>query len=160
VDGTSVSARTSCWTSEALDPSAANPTSDERRLDPPIGGAVGTHLTVYAMRTSGADTSVCRGRAQALGTLAFSLIHGLKPVDMLIGAGDADFAEAHVLPTLRGARFTRGLWVGKFLKTCTWRQLTEEGTGYVVPAVETISHADNFAGHGLTAAMSLEWAGV
>jgi sulfopropanediol 3-dehydrogenase len=264
---------------------------------------------LYAMRTSGADAVVCLGGVQALAAMAFGLIEGLKPIDMLVGAGNAYVAEAkrqlfgrvgidllagpteilviadgqadphlvaadllgqaehgptspagliaigedvgraviaevetlletwptaevagqawrehgwvavaqddddaiaisddaayehlevqvapeklptylarlrnygslflgdqatvaygdkavgtnHVLPTLRGARYTGGLWVGKFLKTCTYQELTEEGTRHVAPAVEAICAAENFAGHGLTATMRLEAAGA
>jgi sulfopropanediol 3-dehydrogenase len=61
-----------------------------------------------------------------------------------------------VLPTLRGARYTGGLWVGKFLKTVTYQQLTDAGTLRVAPAVEAICEAERFAGHGLTATMRLE----
>jgi sulfopropanediol 3-dehydrogenase len=271
---------------------------------PQHGGGVHPAM-LYAMKTSGADTIVCLGGVQALGAMAFGLIDGVEPVDMLVGAGNAYVAEAkrqlfgqvgidllagpteilviadetsdprlvaadllgqaehgptspagviaigeavgravlsevddlletwptaevagtawrehgwvaiaddddeamrladeaayehlevqaaaeklptylaglrnygslflgdeatvaygdkavgtnHVLPTLRGARYTGGLWVGKFLKTCTYQQLTEEGTRYVAPAVEAICDAENFAGHGLTATMRRE----
>jgi sulfopropanediol 3-dehydrogenase len=77
-----------------------------------------------------------------------------------VAYGDKAVGTNHVLPTLRGARYTGGLWVGKFLKTCTYQELTEEGTRAVAPAVEAICEAENFAGHGLTAAMRLERAGA
>jgi sulfopropanediol 3-dehydrogenase len=73
-----------------------------------------------------------------------------------VAYGDKAVGTNHVLPTLRGARFTGGLWVGKFLKTCTYQQLTPEGTLRVAPAVESICRAENFAGHELTATMRLE----
>jgi sulfopropanediol 3-dehydrogenase len=62
----------------------------------------------------------------------------------------------HVLPTVRSARFTGGLWVGKFLKTCTYSRLTEEGTRRIAPATDTICTAEGFGGHALTATMRLE----
>jgi sulfopropanediol 3-dehydrogenase len=77
-----------------------------------------------------------------------------------VAYGDKAVGTNHVLPTLRGARYTGGLWVGKFLKTCTYQELTEEGTRRVAPAVESICEAENFAGHGLTATMRLERAGA
>jgi sulfopropanediol 3-dehydrogenase len=77
-----------------------------------------------------------------------------------VAYGDKAVGTNHVLPTLRGARFTGGLWVGKFLKTCTWQQLTDEGTRRVAPAVEAICAAEGFAGHGLTATMRLQRAGA
>ena len=77
-----------------------------------------------------------------------------------VAYGDKAVGTNHVLPTLRGARYTGGLWVGKFLKTCTYQELTEEGTRYVAPAVEAICAAENFAGHALTATMRLERVGA
>jgi len=73
-----------------------------------------------------------------------------------VAYGDKAVGTNHVLPTLRGARYTGGLWVGKFLKTCTYQRLTPEGTRRVAPAVEAICAAENFAGHGLTATMRRE----
>ncbi len=61
-----------------------------------------------------------------------------------------------MLPTSRAARYTGGLWVGKFLKTCTYQQLTAEGTRLVAPAIPAISHEENFEGHALTAEVRLE----
>ena len=49
---------------------------------------------LYAMRTSGADAVLCLGGVQALAAMAFGLIDGLEPVDMLVGAGNAYVAEA------------------------------------------------------------------
>ncbi len=55
----------------------------------------GIHPTMlYAMRTSGADAVLCLGGVQALAAMAFGLIDGLEPVDMLVGAGNAFVAEA------------------------------------------------------------------
>jgi sulfopropanediol 3-dehydrogenase len=73
-----------------------------------------------------------------------------------VAYGDKGVGTNHVLPTSRAARYTGGLWVGKFLKTCTYQRLTPEGTRRVAPAIEAISLAENFAGHALTASMRLE----
>ena len=70
--------------------------------------------------------------------------------------GDKAVGTNHVLPTGRAARYTGGLWVGKFLKTVTYQRLTEEGTRRVAPAAAAISDAESFAGHALTARMRLE----
>ncbi|HWD69678.1 MAG TPA: histidinol dehydrogenase, partial [Solirubrobacteraceae bacterium] len=56
----------------------------------------------------------------------------------------------------RAARYTGGLWVGKFLKTCTYQRLTPEGTRLVAPAVAAISHEEHFEGHALTAEVRLQ----
>ena len=51
-----------------------------------------------------------------------------------VAYGDKAIGVNHVLPTSRAARYTGGLWVGKFLKTVTYRRVTEEGTRRVAPA--------------------------
>jgi sulfopropanediol 3-dehydrogenase len=73
-----------------------------------------------------------------------------------VAYGDKAVGTNHVLPTMRAARYTGGLWVGKFLKTCTYQRLTEEGTRRVAPAVAAISSAEHLEGHALTATMRLE----
>jgi sulfopropanediol 3-dehydrogenase len=70
--------------------------------------------------------------------------------------GDKAVGTNHVLPTSRAARYTGGLWVGKFLKTCTYQRLTAEGTRRVAPAAAAISHAEHFEGHALTAEIRLD----
>jgi sulfopropanediol 3-dehydrogenase len=72
-----------------------------------------------------------------------------------VAYGDKAVGTNHVLPTLRAARYTGGLWVGKFLKTCTFQRLTAEGTRQVAPAVAAISRAEQLDGHALTAEMRL-----
>jgi sulfopropanediol 3-dehydrogenase len=70
--------------------------------------------------------------------------------------GDKAVGTNHVLPTAGAARYTGGLWVGKFLKTLTYQRLTAEGTLQIAPAAAAISDAEHFAGHALTARMRLE----
>src|SRR5207248_10073258 len=62
----------------------------------------------------------------------------------------------HVLPTMCAARYSGGLWVGKFLKAVTDQRLPEEGTRLTAPAAAAISDAEMFAGHALTARIRLE----
>jgi sulfopropanediol 3-dehydrogenase len=73
-----------------------------------------------------------------------------------VAYGDKAVGTNHVLPTGRAARYTGGLWVGKFLKTVTFQRLTPEGTRAVAPAVAAISHAEGLAGHAITAELRLE----
>jgi sulfopropanediol 3-dehydrogenase len=72
-----------------------------------------------------------------------------------VAYGDKGVGTNHVLPTLGAARYTGGLWVGKFLKTCTFQRLTAEGTERVAPAIEAISLAEHLEGHALTASHRL-----
>ncbi len=70
--------------------------------------------------------------------------------------GDKAVGTNHVLPTMGAARYTGGLWVGKFLKTCTYQRLTDEGTQAIAPIAAAIATAEGMAGHALTATMRLD----
>jgi sulfopropanediol 3-dehydrogenase len=72
-----------------------------------------------------------------------------------VAFGDKASGPNHVLPTQGAARYTGGLWVGKFLKTCTYQRMSDEGTRAIAPTVATICHAERFEGHALTATMRL-----
>jgi sulfopropanediol 3-dehydrogenase len=74
--------------------------------------------------------------------------------------GDKAVGTNHVLPTSGAARYTGGLWVGKFLKTVTYQRLTAAGTRQIAPAAAAISEAELFGGHAITARMRLEAAGA
>jgi len=74
--------------------------------------------------------------------------------------GDKAVGTNHVLPTMGAARYTGGLWVGKFLKTCTYQRLTPEGTAQIAPAAAAIAHAEFMEGHALTAEMRLRRLGL
>ncbi len=77
-----------------------------------------------------------------------------------VAYGDKGVGTNHVLPTSRAARYTGGLWVGKFLKTCTWQQLTAEGTAAMAPSIAAVCEAEHMLGHRLTATMRLERIGA
>lgn len=69
--------------------------------------------------------------------------------------GDKAIGTNHVLPTARAARFTGGLWVGKFLKTLTYQRVSGDGTATVAPAAAAISRAERFEGHAISAEIRL-----
>ncbi|WP_102126506.1 histidinol dehydrogenase [Deinococcus planocerae] len=70
--------------------------------------------------------------------------------------GDKGIGTNHVLPTGRAARYTGGLWVGKFIKTVTWQHVTPEGDALVAPHIAAVADAEGMAGHALTARLRLE----
>ena len=72
-----------------------------------------------------------------------------------VAYGDKAIGVNHVLPTGRAARYTGGLWVGKFLKTVTYQRVTAEGTRQVAPATAAICEAELMLGHALTASTRL-----
>ncbi len=75
--------------------------------------------------------------------------------DATVAYGDKAIGVNHVLPTSGAARYTGGLWVGKFLKTCTYQRLTPEGSRLVAPPTAAISDAEHMEGHALTARLRL-----
>lgn len=66
-----------------------------------------------------------------------------------VSFGDKVIGTNHTLPTKRSARFTGGLWVGKFLKTCTYQRVTTDAASTLVGEYcSRLCHMENFAGHG------------
>ena len=52
-----------------------------------------------------------------------------------VAYGDKGVGTNHTLPTGRAARYTGGLWVGKFLKTVTYQRLTQEASERIAPII-------------------------
>ncbi|RNB90425.1 histidinol dehydrogenase [Brevibacillus fluminis] len=73
-----------------------------------------------------------------------------------VAYGDKAIGTNHVLPTDRAARYTGGLFVGKFLKTLTYQRVLAKGTETVAPHVAAICDAEMMEGHAITARMRLE----
>jgi sulfopropanediol 3-dehydrogenase len=49
-----------------------------------------------------------------------------------VAYGDKVIGTNHTLPTKRAARYTGGLWVGKFIKTCTYQKVTSDAASAMV----------------------------
>ena len=73
-----------------------------------------------------------------------------------VAYGDKAIGVNHVLPTNLAARYTGGLWVGKFLKTVTFQRVTVEGTRQIAAATAAICEAESMLGHALSATERLE----
>jgi sulfopropanediol 3-dehydrogenase len=65
--------------------------------------------------------------------------------------GDKGVGTNHVLPTAGAARYTGGLWVGKFIKTLTYQRATAEGSANIAPAIVAICEAERLPGHARSA---------
>jgi sulfopropanediol 3-dehydrogenase len=66
-----------------------------------------------------------------------------------VSYGDKVIGTNHTLPTRKAARYTGGLWVGKFLKTCTYqRVLSDEATSLMGEYCSRLCALEGFAGHG------------
>jgi sulfopropanediol 3-dehydrogenase len=65
-----------------------------------------------------------------------------------VAYGDKVIGTNHTLPTMKAARYTGGLWVGKFIKTCTYqRVLTDEASALVGEYCSRLCAVEGFAGH-------------
>jgi len=65
-----------------------------------------------------------------------------------VAYGDKVIGTNHTLPTQKAARYTGGLWVGKFMKTCTWQKvLSDEATAEIGSYCSRLSLLEGFAGH-------------
>ena len=66
-----------------------------------------------------------------------------------VAYGDKVIGTNHTLPTKGAARYTGGLWVGKFLKTCTYqRVLTDEASAMIGRYCSRLCALEGFTGHG------------
>ena len=61
--------------------------------------------------------------------------------------GDYASGTNHTLPTLRAARYTGGVWVGTFLKTCTYQSMTKEAMKELAPLVARLAEGEGLMGH-------------
>jgi sulfopropanediol 3-dehydrogenase len=65
-----------------------------------------------------------------------------------VAFGDKVIGTNHTLPTMRAARYTGGLWVGKFLKTCTYQRIeTDEASAAIGEVCSRLCELEGFAGH-------------
>tara|TARA_R110002110_G_scaffold413729_1_gene641586 strand:+ start:73838 stop:75121 length:1284 start_codon:yes stop_codon:yes gene_type:complete len=64
-----------------------------------------------------------------------------------VSYGDKVIGTNHTLPTKKAARYTGGLWVGKFLKTCTFQRVTPQASAMVGEYCSRLCAVEGFAGH-------------
>jgi sulfopropanediol 3-dehydrogenase len=65
-----------------------------------------------------------------------------------VAYGDKVIGTNHTLPTRKAARYTGGLWVGKFMKTCTYQKvLTDEASATIGAYCSRLCILEGFSGH-------------
>ena len=65
-----------------------------------------------------------------------------------VAFGDKVIGTNHTLPTRQAARYTGGLWVGKFLKTCTYQRITSDAaSARIGEYCSRLCALEGFAGH-------------
>lgn len=73
-----------------------------------------------------------------------------------VAYGDKCIGTNHILPTSRSARYTGGVWVGKFLKTVTYQKMTPEASVEVGEVTERQCKVERMLAHAITAAVRTE----
>ena len=65
-----------------------------------------------------------------------------------VAYGDKVIGTNHTLPTKEASKYTGGLWVGKFLKTCTYQRVENKDTSAQIGEVcSRLCMLEGFAGH-------------
>jgi sulfopropanediol 3-dehydrogenase len=64
-----------------------------------------------------------------------------------VAYGDKVIGTNHTLPTRKSARYTGGLWVGKFIKTCTYQRVAPEASAMIGEYCSRLCALERFAGH-------------
>jgi sulfopropanediol 3-dehydrogenase len=101
------------------------------------------HLEVHA-----ADLDWWLGRLTNYGSLFLG-------EETTVAYGDKTSGPNHILPTMRAARYSGGLSVGKFIKTVTWQRMTREATREVAAVTARISRQEGMEAHARTADLRL-----
>lgn len=78
-----------------------------------------------------------------------------------VAFGDKVIGTNHTLPTKKAARYTGGLWVGKFIKTCTYQKiLSDEASAMIGGYCSRLCALEGFAGHAEQANMRVRRHGL
>ena len=70
--------------------------------------------------------------------------------------GDYASGTNHTLPTLGAARYTGGVWVGTFLKVCTYQTMTKSAMMDIAPLVSGLAKGEGLEGHARAAEIRIE----
>ncbi len=68
-----------------------------------------------------------------------------------VAYGDKGVGTNHTLPTSGAARYTGGLWVGKFLKVVTYQRLSRKASHTIAPVIARVCEAEGMLAHKITA---------
>jgi len=67
-----------------------------------------------------------------------------------VAYGDKTIGTNHVLPTMKAARYTGGLSVGKFVKTVTYQYATRAASLKIAEVCERVCNYENMLAHGIS----------
>lgn len=96
-----------------------------------------------------ADTGWYEARLHNYGTV-------FSGEETTVAFGDKAAGTNHTLPTNGAARYTGGLWVGSYIKVCTYQRLTAEASVRVGRHTSAISTAERMYGHAASADLRVD----
>jgi sulfopropanediol 3-dehydrogenase len=67
-----------------------------------------------------------------------------------VAYADKAIGTNHTLPTGRAARYTGGLWAGKFIKVVTYQRLSRDGSNFIAPYADRIATLEGMLAHAIT----------
>lgn len=70
--------------------------------------------------------------------------------------GDYASGTNHTLPTLGAARYTGGVWVGTFIKICTYQSMSQTAMMNIAPLVSNLARGEGLIGHARAAEIRME----
>jgi histidinol dehydrogenase len=70
--------------------------------------------------------------------------------------GDYASGPNHTLPTVKAARYTGGVWVGTFLKVCSFQRYNRSAMKQIAPLVSRMAHGEGLTGHARAAEIRME----
>jgi sulfopropanediol 3-dehydrogenase len=73
-----------------------------------------------------------------------------------VAYGDKTIGTNHVLPTMKAAKYTGGLSVGKFVKTVTYQYATKEASHKIAQVCERASNYENMLAHGISCRVRID----
>lgn len=73
-----------------------------------------------------------------------------------VAYGDKSIGTNHILPTSRAARYTGGVWVGKFLKTCTYQSMSSNASVEIGRVTERQCMVERMEAHAITAKVRVD----
>ena len=100
-------------------------------------------LAIEHVEIQTADPELYRRRLRNYGSLFLG-------AETTVAYGDKTIGTNHILPTAGAARYTGGLWVGKFLKTLTYQRCTPAASRLIGEVCARQCRIENFEGHALT----------
>jgi sulfopropanediol 3-dehydrogenase len=73
-----------------------------------------------------------------------------------VAYGDKSIGTNHILPTSRAARYTGGVWIGKFLKTCTYQRMSPAASWEIAQVTARQCEVERMLAHAITAQVRVE----